>query len=237
MKASLLDATDAVISTSSEIKFSKTTETNSIYGVSIVPGTNVEASTEMTITIDAVKGLSEVTAMLDGSLLKATESSEGKYTIKTNAPQKEGEYPIDITAKTITGQSITKEKMVTLTVVPKKVEAAIATGSTDVPVKAEFKDIKTETKDARVTFTFSVENPPAELDAFEISHASGSITTYSGSKILKDGKYSWYIDNLSPGQYTFKIQGKNASGALMENLISEPLIATIGTPTCTISNV
>lgn len=240
LKASLIDATDAVIATSSEVKFAKTTETSSLYGLSIAPGTSVESSTEITLTIDAVKGLSEVTAMLDGSLLKATESSEGKYTIKTPAPQKEGEYPIDVTAKSITGQETKKEKLATLTVTAKKEEPKEEPKTEEPKEEVKnpaFKDVKTETKDARVTFTFAVENAPADLDTFEISHASGSVTTYSGSKILKDGKYSWYIDKLTPGQYTFKIQGKNASGALMENLVSEPLMATIGVQQCTVSNV
>lgn len=236
LKASLLDANDAVLSTSPEVKFSKVTETSSIYGLSILPGTTVESSTGITLTIDAVKGLSEVTAMLDGSLLKATESAEGKYTITTNAPQKEGEYTIDVTAKTITGQETKKEKLATLKVEAKKEEPKVEEKKEEVKNPA-FKDVKTETKDARVTFTFAVENTPTDLDAFQISHASGSVTTYSSSKILKDGKYTWYIDNLTPGQYTFKIQGKNASGALMENLVSEQLLATIGVQQCTISNV
>lgn len=236
LKASLLDASDVVLATSPEVKFAKSTETTSVYGLSITPGTTVESSTGITLTIDAVKGLAEVTAMLDGSLLKATESTEGKYTITTNAPQKEGEYPIDVTAKSITGQEIKKEKLATLKVEAKKEEPKVEEKKEE-PKNPTFKDVKTETKDARVTFTFAIENAPTDLDAFQISHASGSVTTYSGSKILKDGKYSWYIDNLTPGQYTFKIQGKNNAGALMENLISEPLLATIGVQQCTISNV
>lgn len=103
--------------------------------------------------------------------------------------------------------------------------------------KPAFKDVKTQTKNKRVTFTFGVENAPADLDAFEISYNSGSVTTYSGSKIFKDGKYTWYIDNLAPADYIFYIQGKNTSGSLIEGFKSEPLMATIGTETCTISNV
>lgn len=237
VKASLLDATDTVIATSSEVKFSKTTETGSIYGITITPGTTVEASSEVTFTIEGVKGLAEVSLMLDNSLLKATESSEGKYSVKTNAPQKEGAYAIDVTAKTVLGQQITKEKMTTLTVNAKKEEPKEEKPAEPALAKPEFKNVKTETKDARVTFTFSVENPPKDLDTFQISYASGSVTTFPVAKILKDGKYSWYIDKLAPGQYSFKIQGKNASGALIENLISEPLSATIGETMCTISNV
>lgn len=236
LKASLIDASDAVIATSPEIKFSKTTENSSVYGISIVPGTTVESGTGITINIDAIKGLASLTAMLDNSQLTAKEVSEGKYQITTNAPQKEGEYAIDVTAKTLTNQETSKPKMATLTVVAKKVEEKKNEPVVEAP-KPAFRNVKTETKDTKVIFTFAVENTPTDLDAFEISHASGAVTTYSGSKILKDGQYSWYIDNLAPGPYTFHIQGKNASGALMENLKSEPLMATIGVPACTISNV
>ena len=236
LKASLIDASDAVIATSPEIKFSKTTESSSVYGISIIPGTTVESGTGITINVDAIKGLASLTAMLDNSQLTAKEISEGKYQITTNAPQKEGEYVIDITAKTLTNQETSKPKMATLTVIAKKVEEKKEEPKPEMP-KPAFKNVKTETKDTKVIFTFAVENTPTDLDAFEISHASGSVTTHSASKILKDGQYSWYIDNLAPGPYTFHIQGKNMSGALMEDLKSEPLMATIGVPACTISNV
>ena len=220
LKASLIDANNSVIATSSEIRFSKINETSSIYGLSISPSNKVESSAGITLTIDAIKGLSEVTAMMDGTILKATESSEGKYTIATTAPQKAGEYAIDVTVKTVTNQTTTKEKLATLTVIKKeKTEEKPA-------VNPAFKNVKAETDQHKITFTFSVENAPADLNAFKIFHNSGSVVTHSASKILKDGVYSWYIDSLTPGQYTFQIQ--NASGALIENLKSEPIMATIG---------
>jgi len=231
LKASLIDANNSVIATSSEIRFSKINETSSIYGLSISPSNKVESSAGITLTIDAIKGLSEVTAMMDGTILKATESSEGKYTIATTAPQKAGEYAIDVTAKTVTNQTTTKEKLATLTVTKKeKTEEKPA-------VNPAFKNVKAETDQHKITFTFSVENAPADLNAFKIFHNSGSVVTHSASKILKDGVYSWYIDSLAPGQYTFQIQGQNASGALIENLKSEPIMATIGALGCTVSNV
>lgn len=235
LKASLIDAAGAVIATSPEVKFVKTTENSSLYGVAILPSTTAESGTGITIHIDAAKGLASVTAMLDNSLLTAKEISEGKYQITTNAPQKEGQYDIDVTAKTLTNQETSKSKMATLTVIPKSVEKK----EEIVPEapKPSFKDIKTETKDAKVMFTFAVENAPSDLHTFQISYASGAVTTHPANSILKEGKYSWYIDRLSPGPYTFYIQGKNASGALIEDLKSEPLMATIGVPSCTISNV
>lgn len=243
LKAALLDANNATIASSPEIKFSKSNETSSIYGLSIQPATTVESSTGITLTIDAIKGLQEVTATLDNTLLTAKESSEGKYLITTTAPLKAGTYPIKVTAKTITGQETVKDTLATLTVTEK---APVATGATsigEVVKPAAFKNVKAETKDQKITFTFAIENLPKDLKNFLITYGSGSsasgktVNTQDAEKILKNGQYSWYIDNLAAGDYTFEIHGKNASGTTITGLISEKIPATIGVPTCTISNV
>lgn len=234
LKASLLDADNKVIGTSEEIKFSKTTESGSIYGVTIAPATEVEVSTEITITVEAIKWLSEVNIELDGSLLKTKETSDGKYSVTTSAPQKSGEYSLNVTAKTITNQTSTKEKIATLIVKDKPVEEK----KVEEVKNPSFKNIKTETRDSRVIFTFEVENPPKDLSTFKITYGStGSVVTQNIDKIFKEGKFSWYIDNLVPGDYTFKIQWQKADASLIENLVSEPLLATIGVKQCTISNV
>lgn len=247
LKASLMDASNAVIASSPDVKFSKSNESSSIYGLSILPGTSVAASTGITLTIDAIKGLSSVTAMLDNTLLTAKETSEGKYTISTTAPLKAGSYPIKVTAKTITGQETSKDALATLVVTDKPAAptatGTTATGAVVTPVaKATFKNVKTETKDGKVTFTFGVDNAPTELKNFKISYGAGSsvsgnsVTTQDAQKILKDGLYTWYIDKLTPGDYTFKIEWQSATGSIA-GLVSENISATIGTVSCTISNV
>lgn len=242
LKAALLDVNNETIA-SSEIKFSKSNEVSSIYGLSIQPSITVESSTGITLTIDAIKGLKEVTAMLDNTLLTAKESNEGKYIITTTAPLKAGAYPIKVTAKTITGQETVKDALATLTVTEKVPVATGATATGEIVKPAAFKNVKAETKDQKITFTFSIENLPKDLKNFFITYGSGSsasgktVTTQDAEKILKNGQYSWYISDLTAGDYTFEIQGKNASGSTIAGLISEKIPATIGVPTCTISNV
>lgn len=237
LKASLLDANNAVIASSPDVKFSKSTELSSIYGLSIQPGTSVESSTGVTLTIDAVKGLKEVTAMLDNTLLTAKETTEGKYTIATTAPVKAGSYPINVTAKTITGQETTKEALATLVVTEKKVEEPKKEEPKVETPKPAFKNVKAETKEQKITFTFALDNAPKDLKNFVISYGTGSkVTTQDAEKIFKNDNYSWYIDNLLPGDYTFEIQGYTASSAI-EGLVSEKIPATIGVKSCTISNV
>lgn len=223
IKASLLDASDAVIASSPDITFAKSTETGSVYALSIDPGLSVESSTGITLNIDAIKGLAELSATLDGTLLKAQEASEGKYVIKTTAPSKPGTYPISVTAKTLTGQETTKDAMATLVVTEKKVET-----SASAPLLPAFKNVKAETKDQKITFSFMVENVPDSLDHFKITYGSGaSVKTFAANKILKDGVYAWYIDNLIAGEHTFQIHGQTASSTNIEGFVSEPIIATI----------
>lgn len=229
LKATLVDAAGATIATSPDVKFAKSNDTSSVYGLSIQPGTTVAASTGITLTIDAIKGLSEVTATIDGTLLKAKETSEGKYTIETNAPQKPGTYPIKVTAKTITNQETVKDALAMLTVQEATPVAA--------PAPA-FRNVKAETKDQRITFSFAVDNVPANLENFHITYGTGSfVNTQPAKNILKDGIYTWYIANLAPGEYTFRLQGQTATGGLISDLVSEPITATIGVASCTVSNV
>lgn len=207
LSASLIDANNAVIGKPAEVNFTRVNESGSIYGLTIAPSTKVEVSSEITLTIEAVKGLAEVSAVLDGTSMTAKEVSDGKYTIKTTAPAKEGEYPITVNAKTVTGQSTVKENMAALMVSPKAVDA---------PLPA-FKNIKAVTQDSRVTFSFEIENTPADLDAFKITHgATGSIMTHQANSIVKNGVYTWYVDQLPPQDYTFKIHGQKADGSTIE---------------------
>ncbi len=229
--ASLLDASNTAIATSPEVKFTKIATTGSLYGVTVSPSNSVASESKITITVEAEAGLGSVSLSLDGTALQTKETSAGKYVVETVAPQKEGSYPIDVTAKSLTNQETKKEKMATLTVTVKEV------------LVPSFKNVKTETDtDGKVTFSFTVENAPENLQKFKIMYGTGasaldkeSVTQDAGT-IKKGDIYTWYIPELVAGTYTFKIYGQSSTGAI-EGLVSEPITATIGIKTCTISNV
>lgn len=134
--------------------------------------------------------------ILDGASLKATETSPGKYTLDTVAPAKSGTYPVSINITNTLGQKITKESVVSITV-------------SEAP--SVFENVKATTNGSKVIFNFTVKNPPGELDRFKIAYGdnpdsfSNDVTTWSTGKILKDGKFEWYIDKLAPKTYSFKI--------------------------------
>lgn len=96
----------------------------------------------------------------------------------------------------------------------------------------------------RVTFTFGVENPPADLNSFKIVYGDtpngfgSGVNTFATGKILgADGMYHWYVDKLDQKTYYFKILGARADGTIIDTLSSDPLSATIGKEGCTIGNV
>jgi len=236
LKISLLDADNAVIATAPDVSFQKTSTTSSIYGVTISPNTTVAPSAQITISVEAVAGVSDMTVTLDGTQLKAKEGASGKYSVATIAPQTPGSYSISVTAQTITSGTTSKDNAATLTV-----EAQAAPVTTTAP--AAFKNVKATTDAARVTFSFEIENPPANLGNFKIMYGTGAsaldseATTYPANSIFSGGVYTWYMASLPPNTYTFKIYGQDTSGQFISGLVSDPITATIGVAGCTISNV
>lgn len=136
------------------------------------------------------------------------------------------------------GTTIKKDSAVTLSVT-----GIVSTGTVTPP--ATFKNVQALTEiGQRVTFTFGVENPPADLEKFRIVYGStpngfeSGATTYATGKILgADGLYHWYVDKLEQKTYYFKILGLKADGTTIDNLSSDPVSATIGKEGCTIGNV
>ena len=241
LKVSLLDADNAVLASAPDVTFTKSVSSSSIYGVTITPSTTVQPSTNVTINIEAVAGLTDVTATLDGTQLKATEGASGKYSVSTIAPQKPGSYPINVSAKTLTAGTTTRDAAATLTV-----EAALAntgTTNTGTVLIPQFKNVRATTDKDRITFTFGIDNVPANLNNFKIMYGTGAsalnseIVTQAASSILSGGLYTWYVPNLPANTYTFKIYGQDLTGLAIQNLVSDPITATIGVASCTISNV
>ncbi len=258
VKAEIIDADNKVIGSSKEIKFSKSKDTISFYGVVISdkdgkPSTTLTGSQDMTINVKAMAGLSEAIITFDGAAIPLKEEKPGTYTHTTKAPSKSGSYLLDISLKNETGKTFEKKGISTLTIVdpikPKE-EPVVEPKPEPTPVipevkPAAFKDIKTETLNniGKVVFAFAVENPPKNLGYFKIQYGkdtktmTGEVLTHEAKTILKDGKYSWYVPNLREGDYVFKITALDANKELIKDLTSEIIKATIGKEACTISNV
>lgn len=238
LQVSLLDASSAVIASSDDITFVKSGSQSSIYGLTVTPDTTVVPSAQITFTVDAVSGLSEVNIMLDNAILRATEEgSTGKYHAQTVAPQAPGEYAVDVEAKSLTAEPVYRKALATL-----KVQVVGETPNIFSPSPA-FRNVRADTTTDRITFSFSLDNPPSNLGKFKILYGTGmgaldaEIITHDAGSILKGDVYTWYIATLPPNTYTFKVYALDTTGALIPGLVSDPVTATVGVQGCTISNV
>jgi hypothetical protein len=240
--AELIDGTNTVVAKSAEVKFGKVTTTTSTYGLTIMPSSTVEASSPIEITVDATPGLSELSVSIDGSVLVAKEGTAGKYTLQTVAPMKAGVYKLPISQKDALGQVKTAESTTVLTVTEKVV---VVVPPTPVPVPT-FKNVKTVTTGSKIVFDFWVENAGADLSWFKIAYGPNAdalnqeVVTLPLNRIpsqLVPGGYTWYVDKIPEGTYTFKIFGRTQEWSLISGFASEPIVATIGKDSCTIGNV
>lgn len=237
ISADVLDANGAIIGSSQEITVWKANVDASIYSVTVSPGTTVEASASITINIETSPDVSSVNVTIDGASLaaKAKEGADkGKFSLDTVAPSKEGTYSISVSVTNSMGVANTKDKAVELVVTPAP-EAPSPT----------FKNVQAVTgSGGRVTFTFGLDNPPVDLNKFQIAYGDtpdgfgSGVTTYETGKIIgSDGLYHWYIPGLESKTYYFKILAMKTDGTVIGGVSSDPINATVGKDGCTIGNV
>lgn len=229
LSVTLVDGAGTVIGKSADINFEKVTGGPAFYNATIAPGTAIESGDEIVITVEAEKWLSEVTLMIDGNALVATEESEGKYVVKTPAPAAGGEYKVTATIKNALGQELVQENALSFTVTEKVVS---------------FDNLKVTTEGSKVVFNFGINNAPAELNAFKIAYGdsaesfSSEVATWNTGRIMKaDGRFEWYVDKLAEKTYYFKILGTRADGTIISTIASDTVTATIWKASCSISNV
>lgn len=260
LKATLLDADGGTIAVSDDVIFTKSTSTASLYGITVHPATTVAPSTQITFTVEAVSGLSEVNIIVDNAVLQAQEEgTSGKYRVQTVAPQIPGAYAVDVEGRSLTAGSVQEKNMTILTVEsvavapqpqpqpepqpqpqPEPEPTPVLPAPSPVPA---FRNVRADTNTERITFSFSLDNPPNNLGKFKILYGTGvgmldsEIVTHEASRILKNGIYTWYIATLPPSTYTFKVYALDTAGALISGLVSDPVTATVGVMGCTISNV
>lgn len=178
LTASLIDGT-TVSTTSPEIKFSRIVTSSATYGITISPASTVEASSPITITVDATPGLTELSLGIDGTILATKETTSGKYTIQTIAPQKPGTYKITITQKDALGQTKSTDASTTLTTT-EKLEA---------PQAQVFKNVKTTTTGSKIVFAFELDNPPTTLSSFRIAYGKNADS-------LSQEVSTWTLDRM-----------------------------------------
>jgi len=234
LRVSLLDGANAVIAQSEEILFDRVQEATGFYNIVVTPGTTVETSAPISILVEGDAWLGSVSVSLDGSSITLSEKEAGKYVSDTVAPIRAGIYALSVSMVTSLWQTIERNDVASLTVIePERVVL--------VP---RFTDIRSTVDWRRITFEFGVENPPATLDAFKIAYGESAsslteeVTTFTHTRIQWTGwLYTWYIDNLEPRSYVFRIFWLQANAVLIPEFVSGPVSATIGISWSAVANI
>lgn len=247
LSVSVLDGSNNVIG-SAQSQFNYAGRMPTYFNTSIKPGLEVLGGTGITITVDAEPWLTSVSILIDGTTLPAKEESPGKYTVSTVAPSKTGSYNIEVSLKNILAQTTNKPDAAVLKVIANSTPIVVLppppvfTGELNPPA---FKNVITTMEGTKVNINFSVENLPSNTSRFKIVYGdtpdtlSNEVLTYTLDKITRpNGTYNWYINNLPPKNYSFKIFGVATDGSLISSLVSDPVSITVGkVGACSIWNV
>ena len=229
----VLDGTDTVIGESEKVSFKISTGGPVFNTLTVKEGTKVSVGTLLNVEISAEPKLKEVTATLGDSTEVFTETKDGIYNGTLTAPSATGSFQIGVTLKNDLGKITAKEGVETIE-------------TTDLP--NSFKNIKSEVAAKKVTFTFTVDNEPADLAKFKFQYGteSGSlmqevITSDKEKIITKSGAYSWYIQNLDPQTKYFRILGLDKSGKEILKMAPSDIftvdISLAAASTCMVSDI
>ncbi len=255
LEIKVLDGSDKEAGTSGKISFKAAADKGPAFkSITVKEGKTVKSGAVLNVTVTAEPKLKEVSVSLGDSVEVFKEqtsgvtagnvtvggTSEGVYVGTLTAPTASGSYPIDVTLTSDLGKKTVKTAAETITVL-------------EAP-KMAYENVKIESGDKRVTFTFDVVNPVESVSKFKFSYGtdSGALTkesiTFEKSRIAFTGTgasasgstYKWYVDGLEPGKYFFKIAALDVAGSPITATESDVFTADIAlnsAGTCSIANV
>lgn len=232
LSVKVLDGSDKVIGESAIVNVSVGSD-GPVFNTIKLTQKDVAPGAKIGITVEATPGLKSVTiAAADASTELKEGNIPGTYTGDILAPTQTGAVSVDVTLKNEMGKQTVKTAAETL-----NVQALVMT----------YKNIKAESKDGKVSFTFETENEPATLSKFQFTYTTGSgasmnVVSSEKAKIknIMTGQYTWYIPGLEVARYAFIISGVDASGVAVANTNSESIevdLALASAGKCMINNV
>lgn len=96
ISASVLDADNKEVWTSKEVKITIDAKNPEYKSIRTLPSDKVDAESELSVEVLAEKWLKEVSVVIDDTIVKLTEKSDGLYVWTTNAPKEPGVYDVDV---------------------------------------------------------------------------------------------------------------------------------------------
>jgi len=231
LSVTVLDGTDKAIGESAKVNVTVGSEGPQFIGIKLSQK-DVAPGAKIGVSVDATPGLKSVTVSAGSAMTTLKEgASPGSYSGELVAPTQTGAIALDVSLKTDMGKETLKKSADTINVSAPQVA---------------YKNVKTENGDGKVSFTFEVENEPANLDKFQFAYVTGTgtetkVATSQKSKIKNgSGAYVWYIPGLSVAKYAFTISGLDASGSVIDGSASDMIdvdLSLAAAGKCMISNV
>lgn len=197
--AEVLDGNSAVIGTSQKTLVKYSTDAPKFTSLTIKEGNEFLVGSSLTFVGVGDPSLKSVQVKVDGKVVVLQEDLHnlGTYTGVYKTGDTEAEYSPIVAIESLVGTKAEIKDLVKFHT-----------------LKARILNVKTETTtDKKVRFTFDLTPDIDQIKYFEIKYGTETkkytktVTTYEKTKIKEDGKYTWYIPGLEPGEYFSTIIG------------------------------
>lgn len=199
LSAKVLDADGKVAGESTKVLFKVESNAPKFKSIQIAPEGEVVGETQLTVTVDATPGLTNLEIVLNDLVQKLTETKAGTYTGTITAPKDNGDYKIDVLMKNELGIEAKENGAATITV--KNVELAAAPVEEATATGVNCDDFKKELIINNVKLVKMKTKSVLSWDKVE------KATSYNLYKKDKAGSGMTLIQNLTENQVEINIEG------------------------------
>ncbi len=229
--AEVLDGNGAITGTSTTTTIKYSTEAPKLTSLVVDGGEEFFAKSSIKFIGKGDQNLKLVQVRVGDKTVELTQDTSelGTYTGMFETSEFEGEFTADVLVESQLGVKAEQKNMAKFRTVTAKIE--------NVKIEA--------TADKKVRFTFDITPNLARIKFFKIKYGNASekytkeVVTFAKDQIKEEGKYTWYIPDMQPGEYFSTII------ALDENKIDTPVnsgeqtftITLDAAPTCFIEKV
>ena len=229
--AEVLDGSGAVVGTSVTTQVKYSTETPKLTSLTIKEGTEFLAGSTINLIALGDQNLKTVQIKIgdQNAILEEDKNNLGTYTGVFKTSEFEGEFKATAEIESQLGVKAEIKDMTSFKTVATKIE-----------------NVKVETtSDKKARFTFDLTPDVDQIVYFKVKYGTetGKYTkeslTYEKSKIKENGKYTWYIPNLQPGEYFSTIIGvdKDKNETAITSGEQTFTLALDAAPTCTVDKI
>ena len=229
--AEVLDGNNAPVGTSQKTTIKFGTDAPKITELKIKEGKEFLIGETITFTAKWDSNLKTVQVKVGekAAILEEDKNALGTYTGAFKTSDFEWEFSPVVSVESQLGTKTDFKDLVKFSTVAAKIENI---------------EIKTTT-DKKVRFTFDLTPDIDQIQYFEIKYGTESekytktINTYDKSKISEEGKYTWYVPNVEPGDYFALITGldKDKKTTSINSGEQEFSVALDAAPTCFIEKI